>query len=128
MKKHKGSERRKYPRANADFSIKFAGKESGIVARVENISCSGAYCVVNEFIPLYTRLQLKLFIPSAKDKAEEKINCEGVIVRIKEMEAKEKGSAFHIAIFFSQIEEQKREKIAGYVEEHLPGESDKPTC
>ena len=119
--KYKGVERRAFPRVKAGFPVKFAAEESGIMAHAEDISYSGVYCVVNKFIPLYTKVFLALFVPlfKGKDRVEERMDCEGVIVRAEAIQPEEKEPVYRVAIFFSEIHQKDKQKIARYVEERL---------
>ena len=119
MCKSEGAERRNYPRARVDFTVKLSDKEFGVITRAENISCSGVNYVVNKFMPLYTKVSLTLFIPLSKGKGVtvERLHCEGVVVRIDPMPLEGQKSAYRVAVFFSDTGEKNREKIARYVEE-----------
>jgi hypothetical protein len=104
--KHDKKERRKHPRMHvaipveiASLSFKFSSTDSQ--CRVVNISCSGLYCQVNRFFPVFTKLDVTLLLnstPQGNDKVN-KITCRGVIVRIEPSRPTKGCKEYRIAVF-----------------------------
>ena len=87
----------------------------------ENISASGVYCTVKHFIPLMTKVQVQLQIPGKTKKAKPTpLTCQGVVVRVEPPLARPGRSTYNIAIFFNELQERDRDRLAAYVQQHLP--------
>lgn len=111
-------ERRAYPRLNKNLPLKIKLDQFELATQTQNISCSGIYCKVKQQIPLMTKLKIMLFLPiKLKNNKEtiKEISCQGVIVRIEP----DTNGAYNTAIFFNQISNPAKEKIAQYVNSHL---------
>ena len=113
-----GKERRIHPRLDKRLPFKVAANGYDFSTTTENISCIGAYCNINKYIPPFTRVSVKLTLP-VKTKAENKnytIDCQGVIVRTED----ESKQGFNIAIFFNRINNSQRKVITEYIDQFLP--------
>ena len=113
-KSEQGIERRGYPRAKADFQAVIGNGFEAIKTKVDNISCSGIYCEVNKEIPLMTKLDLNMLIPTTFPSMGEffRVHCSGVVVRTKL--SKDKGK-YNIAILFSDLLESAKDKLSSYI-------------
>jgi c-di-GMP-binding flagellar brake protein YcgR len=108
-------ERRRYPRIKKILPLKVSTDEYDISTETHNLSCIGAYCTVDRYIPPMTKLSILLFLP--KDKKDyTKISCKGVVVRTEKQSLKK----YNIAIFFNEISESQKNKILKYTEKYLP--------
>ena len=118
MRKLKGAERRKHPRLEYRLPIKVAADGYGFSTSTKNISCLGAYCHIDKYIPPFTRVMIKLTLPikTAAGKKDCLIECKGVLVRTED----EKKGGFNIAIFFNDIQDPQRKKISQYISQFLP--------
>lgn len=67
-----------------------------------------------------TRLKIVLRLPCSDEKKEDIcVECYGVVVRVEKVLSKSRGiTEYHIAIFFSEIEEEEREKLSDYIQEN----------
>ena len=99
-------ERRKHRRMHAEIpveiaslSFKFSSTDSQ--CRVVNISCSGIYCQVDRFFPLFTTLHVSFRLkPSAREHSgEDTITCRGVVVRTEPSHPIKGCREYHIAVF-----------------------------
>ena len=87
MKHGKGArdsaaERRRAPRANVGLPLRIKKDKKTFESRTDNISSSGAYCTVDKFVPLNSKVDLTLTIPergAAGREAEKKIRCRGIV-------------------------------------------------
>jgi len=121
MPKHNiRSERRRYPRIEKELPLKIEANGYDFVSGTQNISCVGAYCCVDKYIPPFTKIAIKITLPIGAGKTNENsaVECKGVVVRTED--AKEGG--FNIAIFFNQINDRQRQKISQYISQFLPKE------
>lgn len=108
------SERRRSPRVDSSIPLKISGGEFDIVTESKNLSASGAYCTVDQYLEPMTKLKIHLLLPLKKnDKVvAKKITCSGVVVRTQ---AQSDGKTFDTAIYFNEIDEKNRKAIAEYV-------------
>ena len=114
-------ERRSHPRIEKNVPLKIKDDQFDIVTETKNISCSGAYCIVNQYLSPMTKVAITLLIPIPKsdNKATiKKINCQGVVVRT-EPNFQTKDGEYKIAIFFNQIGGKDMQDISSYVNFHL---------
>jgi len=110
-------ERRIHPRLEHKLPFKVAVNGYDFSTTTHNISCVGAYCHLDKYIPPFTKISVKLSLP-AKDQGECNIivECKGVVVRSED----ESRGGFNIAIFFNQMRDEQRKKISTYISQFLP--------
>jgi hypothetical protein len=118
MKKNQQDERLQYPRLNQQLPVKIAANGYDFMTSTENISCVGAYCRINKYVPPFTRISLKITLPVNEGKAKKDyhVECRGVIVRTDD----EASGAFNVAIFFNGISDANKQKISHYISQFLP--------
>ncbi len=116
--KHIGAEHRKHPRINERLQVKLKTNHFDIVTETINLSCIGAYCQANKYIPLMTGLDIVLALPHADEDGEfEYIECDGLVVRVEKVSFDANGrNPYNIAIYFSEIEDSEKQKIESFVE------------
>ena len=114
-------ERRVHPRVPERLAL--AVTETGVAITVEtkNISASGAYCTVDQFLPPMTKLALRFELPDGTRHAT--IACAGVVVRAEPVIESGSRGRYHIAIFFSDLRPQDRSAIERYVRQKLAATS-----
>ena len=114
-------ERRKDPRLENNIPVKICQEGGDLVTETQNVSRSGAYCRVNQYIEPMTKLKIHLLLSFSKSgkSVTKKISCEGVVVRSEPTSYNEK---YHIAVFFSDITKRDAECITDYVETYLKKE------
>ena len=113
-------ERRRHPRIDERLSFKVKAEDFDAVTETINLSCLGTYCQLNKHIPLMTSLRIALALPYG-DQGNEfyYVECNGVVVRIEEIVSEAHlGSVYNTAIYFNEIEESEKEKIADFFEKH----------
>jgi len=121
-------ERRRHPRIDERFEFKVKAEEFDAVTETINVSCLGAYCQLNKHIPLMTSLKIALALPYGDQGNEyDYVECNGVVVRIEEILSEANlGSVYNTAIYFNEIEESEKEKIADFFEERQRKEIEVP--
>jgi hypothetical protein len=120
-KKTNPQERRQYPRIDKQLPFRVAANGYDFVTSTQNVSCVGAYCRINKYIPPFTKVMVKLNLPvssSARDEHSQ-VECKGVVVRTED----ESAGGFNIAIFFNEINDSQRNKISQYLHQFLPQKS-----
>jgi integration host factor subunit alpha len=113
-------ERRRHPRINGRLQFKVKAEDFDTVTETINLSCLGAYCQLNKHIPLMTSLKIALALPYGDQGNEfDYVECNGVVVRIEEVLSETNmDSVYNTAIYFNEIEESEKEKIADFFQKH----------
>lgn len=109
------SERREHPRLDHRLPVKIVANGYDLATSTENVSCLGAYCHIEKYIPPFTRILVKLNLPMPNGEKCD-LECKGVIVRSLD---EEKGG-FNIAVYFNAISEPQKHKITQYMNQFLP--------
>ena len=111
------SERRSTPRVAERVS--FAITEGQVVLQAESIdlSATGAYCTLERFIAPMTKLQLDYELPDGSRRV--RICCTGVVVRTEPVVASPDKGRYHVAIFFTDLNERDRSAIERFVHQRL---------
>lgn len=110
------TERRQYPRIEKKLPVKIATDGYDFATTTQNISCVGAYCHIDKYIPPFTRIMVKLILPIVNNGRNNNcVECEGVVVRTED---EDKGG-FNIAVFFNEIKDSQRQKISQYIGKFL---------
>jgi|GEM_PF-427126 len=110
-----GSDRRRHLRLEQTIPIKISSGDKEIVTETKNISCSGAFCLMDKFITPMTKLKLHFLLPLLRNKkmVSKRISCEGVVIR---SESAVDQDCFQTAIFFSDIAPRDSKMINEFVE------------
>ncbi len=118
MTRRSKTERRLHPRVQYELPLKVAANGYAFETTSQNISCAGAYCRINKYIPPFTKVSIKLTLPVQNSRAQNNsdVECKGVIVRSVDGED---SKGFNIAIFFNEIKDSQRSKISRYVDQLL---------
>ncbi len=113
-----GIEKRKDPRSHHKLPLKLSIDGVDIVTETRNISSSGAYARVNEFVEPMTKLKIILMLSFHQEGGikEKKISCQGVVVRCV-CDAQQGG--FFVAIFFNDITQENRQLLNQFVQQSL---------
>jgi hypothetical protein len=119
-KREHTQERRRYQRVCKNVAIKLKDKDVDFVTETKNISCIGAYCLIDSYLPILTKLAITLLIPRSKGaKTAKHITCEGTIVRIERSPDTLEHDKYNIAIYFNSISKGDMKLIDAYVKNHL---------
>lgn len=124
MIKNLKKERRLHPRVDHKLPVKIAANGYGFMTSTQNISCLGAYCRIEKYVPPFTKIAIKLSLPivSKGSRKDCPVECHGVIVRSED----DAGGGFNVAIFFNEIKESQRKVIARYVNQFIPQGTSSP--
>ncbi|MFA5410335.1 MAG: PilZ domain-containing protein [Candidatus Omnitrophota bacterium] len=112
-------ERRLHPRLEQELPVKVAANGYDFASLTQNVSCLGAYCHIDKYIPPFTKVAVRLTLPMRNNRQQAKscdVECKGVIVRTED----DSYSGFNIAIFFNEIKGSQRQKISRYISQFLP--------
>ncbi len=116
---HKSSvERRKDPRFFGSVPVKISGNDFDLVTETKNLSRSGAYCRVNQYIEPMTKLKVQFLLPfKSNDRTvTKKISCGAVIVRT---ESDPSNGTYNVAVFFNDIQARDVAVLVDYVSNML---------
>lgn len=113
MRKPIKAERRKFPRVAQKIPIALSANGYDFTTTTQNISSVGAYCHIDKYVPPFTKVLVKMDIPSAAKSC--KVGCHGVVVRTED----DRNSGFNVAIFFNEIKDVERKKISQYISQLL---------
>lgn len=122
MKRRKKIEKRQWPRVQQQLSLKVVANGYDFTTTTKNVSCIGAYCHIDKYIPPFTKIMVKLTLPIIMTNSKNNncdVECRGVVVRTED--GSEGG--FNIAIFFNKINDSQRHKISQYLNQFLPQKS-----
>ena len=113
-------ERRGHPRAERSVADVHAAIPGSTIKHVDNISCSGVLCRMDSNLPLMEKLLVSLELPGADGNGgADPIECEGVVVRTEAVECERDGPEYQVAIFFTHLDEEVRDRISQYVERNI---------
>ncbi len=117
MTQHKNkTEKRIHPRVSKTLPIKIKHEDFDIVTETKNVSCTGAYCQVDRYVPPFTKVKTTILISDDKDKIKN-IHCKGVVVRVERIEDSFEPH-YNIAIFFNDISKTNMSRMSRFVKEH----------
>lgn len=109
-------DRRRHIRASKNLAIKLEDKDVDFVTETKNISCIGAYCTVDAYLPILTKLKITLLLPRVKNaKTTKHITCEGTVVRVERSCDTLETNKYNIAIYFNSISKNDMKSIDEYV-------------
>ncbi|MEK7698892.1 MAG: PilZ domain-containing protein [Planctomycetota bacterium] len=117
-KAHK--ENRKHPRTSKRIQFKLKTHDSDIVAETTDLSCIGVCCQVNKPITFMSHLMISFTLADSEEGEDaSQVECGGVVVRVeKDLKQKANHSVYNVAIFFHEIEESEKAKIAKFLAWH----------
>jgi len=109
-------ERRLHPRINKQLPLNIVANGFDFSTTTENISCLGAYCHIDKYIPPFTKIMIRLNLPLKSASTGSSVECKGVVVRSEDTPE----GGFNVAIFFNRISEPQKQKITQYISQFLP--------
>lgn len=121
MTKKFGSERRQHPRVDQNLPLSVIANGYDFATNTQNVSCLGAYCHIEKYVPPFTKVMVKLSLPVVEKYGNrtQNVECRGVVVRSEDSSS----GGFNVAIFFNHINEEQKKKISRYVSQFLSKET-----
>jgi hypothetical protein len=110
-------ERRGASRVAQRISLGLTDRGLAVAAETKNLSATGAYCTVDQFIAPMTKLELDVELPDGSRR--DRIRCTGVVVRVQPAIVSPERGRYEIAIFFSDLSERDRAAIERFVRQRL---------
>lgn len=113
-------ERRRLPRVPTDLPLRLTFKDRTIETRIQDLSGSGIRFRAPAALPILSRVQIALELPDGTPgQPGASIAITGVVVRCREGEAQGE-SRYDTAIFFEDLSESARARLARFVSLRLP--------
>jgi len=98
--------------------VAIAGAGPDLQTETHNISASGAYCTLDRFIPLMTKVSLRFTLPGGMRGAV--VKCTGIVVRVEPAVTKGGGHMqYRVALFFTDLSSRQRSAIERFVRRRL---------
>ncbi len=107
-----GSERRRHPRVRGDFGLAIHGPDSSAKFEIKDISASGICCIADSELDEMALVQLELLLD------DDPVRCRGAVVRCEPL-PDSKHPRYEVAVFFTEIDDDDRDRIVDYVERQL---------
>ena len=110
-------ERRIHKRIPKKLTLKIADTDFDIITETVNISPAGVYCRVTRMLPLMSKIEVVLLVPTkGNERHTKKVRCKGVVVRIEPVILKDTEKAhYNTAIFFTEITKNNQRTINTYL-------------
>ncbi|HEX4825955.1 MAG TPA: PilZ domain-containing protein [Candidatus Polarisedimenticolaceae bacterium] len=109
------AERRSHARFRHQFEIEGPRDGAGAAARMvaSDLSLGGLQCSSSHDYPEMTRLAVRLQLPSGT--SAEPVDLEAVVVRRRELPAAAGGGRYELALFFTSMNDDARERLARFL-------------
>ncbi len=119
-------ERRKAPRVTEQVSLAILGGATELQVETRNISTTGAYCTMDQFIAPMTKLQVQLEVPNGARRVQ--VRGEGVVVRAEPVIDSADHGRYNIAIFFTNLTEHSRSVMRVLCASGSPAKTEATPC
>ncbi len=112
-------EKKCFPWVKRQIPLKIKHDDYELVGQTHNISCIGAYCTVNKYIPPFSLISIILLLPLKINNRDNVCNlrCQGVVVRTEENPQNSK--EYNISIYFNRLRRADKAKLLQYVQQYL---------
>ena len=113
------AERRINPRVSAVFDIQGTPDAGGVVARMQgaDLSLGGLRCTSTSDFPEMTQLAVRLLLPIEGNDQSELVDVKAVVVRREEISSATRDeSRFELALFFTGLEADAKDRIARFLD------------
>ncbi len=116
IKKNKFIERRKNPRFAFHLPLEIDFCDFHLKTETTNISCAGIFCPVDSYVPVQTKVNVKMKLSFIIDNKRHQrvVHCPAKITRIIPSKAKGDGH-YDIGIEFLKIEEHDKDLIIKFI-------------
>lgn len=110
-------ERRGYPRFITNLPLEISSEEFQLTTETKNISCVGILCQVARFIPVKTKLKIKIKLPMVvhQRKIEKEFSFKAEVSRIEPSQKKKNAENYYLGIAFSDISEHEKNLLLQFI-------------
>lgn len=107
------TERRRAPRALADFPIQLSPEQGATEARLKDLSTIGLCCTTPQEVPELSQVGIALQLPNGHEQHQ-------VIGAVVRCEAEEEGDNYEVAVYFTEIGEDTKAALEAFVSQGVP--------
>jgi len=113
-----GQNKRADQRYKLDYNFEISGADFKIRSQIKDISCGGIFCQTNRFIPLKTKLNVKMEMPLfiKKKRMDKTISCIAEVARIDPLIQQGEGK-YNLGISFSDVSKEEKALILKFVKQ-----------
>lgn len=124
MNGHFKQERRQHPRIEKQLPLELIANGYDFITTTQNVSCVGAYCHIDKYLPPFTKVAVKMDLPiiAGGESKNCDVECKGVVVRSED----DNKGGFNIALFFNEIANNQQKKVSQYLSQFLSPKSCAP--
>ena len=110
-------ERRRHKRTKTKLPLKIADESFDVITETVDVSSTGIYCRATRMLPLMSKIEVILIVPSRNNNTgTKKIRCKGVVVRTEPVILQDTDKAhYNMAIFFTEMSKKDQKTIEEYV-------------
>jgi PilZ domain-containing protein len=111
-------EKRSHPRVKDRLTLRSTSPVQGASEMsTTDLSLGGAHVVASRFVPLMTRVEITLLLPPEDgiESGPRPMRAEAVVVRVHPPSEQAATEHYHIALFFSHMEQRDRNALARYL-------------
>ncbi len=111
-------EKRADRRYNLDYCFEISNGDFKIQSQIKNISCGGIFCQTDKFIPLKTKLNVKMEIPLFvnRKRIDNTIQCAAEVARIDPL-MRQREAKYNLGISFSDVSVDDKALILKFVKQ-----------
>lgn len=113
------NDRRVDPRHDVELELHGTADDGAVVARMtaSNVSLGGLYCTSTRDFPEMTRLAVRMVLPDGTTPTP--MDVEAVVVRRERVASPTgNGARYHLALFFTRIDDEHKSALADYLQGH----------
>jgi len=109
-------QKREHPRINTCIPAIIGAYSSSFKGMILNLSCGGAQCVLEEFLPLKTKILITFKLPISQFDCPQ-IRLKGIVVRIDHSTKTNAYDNYKFAVQFSEVPPNVTKLIDDYITE-----------
>jgi hypothetical protein len=114
------AEKRAAPRHSEHLSLLVSSEPQGrFEIETLNVSLSGAYCRTRYFLPLMTKLQVTLVLPTQRK--PESLSASAVVVRINPSSDPGSAGFYEMALYFTGMDPSEQERLGAFLRSRPAG-------
>ncbi|MCF6148237.1 MAG: PilZ domain-containing protein [Candidatus Kuenenia sp.] len=117
MKQDNNSEqRREHQRITTCIPVIISAFYSSFKGMILNLSCGGVQCVLEEFLPLKTKVQVAFKLPINQFESQQ-IRLQGIVIRFDQSSKTNAYDNYKFAVQFSEVSPNEKKIIEDYIAE-----------
>ncbi|MBZ0191564.1 hypothetical protein KsCSTR_38260 [Candidatus Kuenenia stuttgartiensis] len=109
-------QRREHQRINTCILVIISAYYNSLEGMILNLSCGGAHCVLEEFLPLKTKVQIAFKLPMSTFESHQ-LRLQGTAIRIDHSTKTNAYDSYKFAVQFGEVPPYERKIIEDYIAE-----------